>query len=277
MDKLKVFESNKWDEFYKMIVLYTDYYHSSYGKRAIRFFRGVGNETYTLIPSIFRLHEYTKYKEACIYYEFCAHAGNLLHTNMNSWDIAFTMQHHGIQTRFLDWTESFSVALHFALASAIKNEREKAVVWALDPYVLNECSYKLNYPKNNNKEMLKDYKQKEVLDLDADFQLDYFQYFILDPKDLRYNPEANKLNKDIYAIYPRRRSDRLRAQSGMFTLHNIEDPLEEKYPNLVIKFILTREGFENAQKYLDLAGINEYTLFPDLDGLSRYFKERYRD
>ena len=40
------------------------------------------------------------------------------------------------------------------------------------------------------------------------------------------------------------------------------------------KFELTKDMLESAKDFLELAGVNEYSLFPDLDGLQRYLKER---
>ena len=65
----------------------------------------------------------------------------------NDWEVLFFMQHYGIPTRLLDWSENPFVALYFALTSAsykiVSKKREyeeDACIWVLDPIVWNQES-----------------------------------------------------------------------------------------------------------------------------------------
>jgi hypothetical protein len=51
----------------------------------------------------------------------------------------FLMQHSGVPTRLLDWTDSALLALFFALNSnsLAPDDKEDAVVWMLDPWWLS--------------------------------------------------------------------------------------------------------------------------------------------
>jgi hypothetical protein len=170
----------------------------------------------------------------------------LLASRLSPWDIAFLMQHHGLPTRLLDWTEAFATALYFA----VKDQRASAAVWLLDPYALNKSVR----------------GEDEVLDIENDLPSDYFQYFIAD----------TPVSFDgIAAVLPERSNSRLARQLGLFTLHGSSTPLEEAFAGCVRKFELGAELFPEAAQFLELAGVNEYSLFPDLDGLCRHLKARY--
>lgn len=114
---------------------------SSFERPLVPYYRGVPNKEYGLIPSIFRNSE--KWNEQYssvtklennLFYDFCSYADGILNIK-HEWDIVFKMQHHGIPTRLLDWTESIGVALYFALM--FSEETNQPCIWVLDPYKLN--------------------------------------------------------------------------------------------------------------------------------------------
>jgi hypothetical protein len=76
--------------------------------------------------------------------------------------------------------------------------------------------------------------------------------------------------KKIIAYLPRHATPRLRAQSGLFTIH--PDPTEPLTANITAKIVIPRKYCSNILQGLNLMGINKKTLFPDVDGLSAWLR-----
>ncbi len=216
----------------------------------IPFFRGHSNCEWSLLPSLYRL-DYNEKKrrklEKILYYDFLAYSGAILAKDLSSWEVLFEMRHAGIPTRLLDWTENFGVALYFALKDNSKNP----CIWILDPFKLNK--------KAINGEVIQDPK--------SDFKYNYYQMYMLD---------REKVSEMPVAIYPAKQCARIFAQKGVFTLQgSVGEPLENIYPDCVTRVDLPSGALSEAKRFLNLAGINEYTVFPDTDGLARYLIERH--
>jgi len=211
------------------------------------FFRGHSVSNWPLIPSLGRSH-FHKWFENNLYYDFLTYGASWLPTNVDSWDTLFIMRHHGLPTRLLDWTQSFSIALYFALCGCTGD----AALWILDPFQLN-------------KETL---KNESILHPQTDFDHEYFDYFIADPR--------KKLPGKAIAMLPNKVTARVLAQRGVFTINQHRDEaLDSICKGAVHKVTLSNVAIPDARDFLKLAGTNEFTLFPDLDGLSRWLREEH--
>lgn len=218
-------------------------------------FRGHANADWSLTPSLARrgeqaLHAWgwpeLRLLEENLYFEFITRAGDLLPVDRSSWDVVFAMQHHGIPTRLLDWSETFSVALHFALTNAVGD----AAIWIMNPFWLNGEAI----------------GRSQIMTA-SEITVDYEACFALGTTT--FAPQA-------VAIYPPRRNPRVLRQRGAFTLHgNMDKGLDQLFPNAVRKVVLPKAAHDGARQFLELAGATEFSLFPDLDGLSRELVHRY--
>ncbi|MBA3854866.1 MAG: hypothetical protein C0503_10650 [Gemmatimonas sp.] len=212
------------------------------------FFRGQEKQDWDLVPALGRVDHWkpdeARERERQLYYDFKIHAGNLLANEDDSWRIAFLMQHHGLPMRLLDWSASFAIALHFAMRHAGEHD---AVVWILEAERLN-----------------RELAGMERLVMHGDLPGDYHRYFI--SRELEF-PHA------ALGLAPSRSSPRLQQQRGFFTLHrDLERGLEKICPSALQKIVIARTLFDDARLFLRLSGVNEFSLFPDLDGLARHLR-----
>lgn len=73
------------------------------------------------------------------------------------------------------------------------------------------------------------------------------------------------------AIEPIFINSRMSAQRGMFTVHDDSiEPIENRFPNAIRKVRLPRELIPAALEFLELSNINQYTVYPDLGGITDF-------
>ena len=229
-----------WTDTYEQIVETIDK-----AKTDSLFYRGHYRANWTLLPGLARATSAEEIEDN-LYFDFVIRAGELLPRHNDSWSNFFAMQHHGIPTRLLDWTETFGVALYFAL----KGGKGNAAIWILDPFALNEASINLPNILNPN-----------------ELPGTYDEYYI---------SKTKPLHGRVIAISPLRHDPRVFSQRAGFTLHDdLKTPLEKAFPSAVTKIVIPAAARREAATYLKLAGISEFSLFPDLDGLAREITEAY--
>ena len=86
---------------------------------------------------------------------------------------------------------------------------------------------------------------------------------------LKKNPDPFAYS-DVGRFIPPHLTQRIIAQSGVFTIHPRP---KEAFKSNSIDLIIIKNGFrKNLKKILNRYGINRATLFPDLDGLSKHIE-----
>lgn len=225
------------------------------------FYRGEPRSSYDLMPSLFRKEYESKedlaWTESGLFYEFSTRA-KLLHNSTNDdWDVLFYMRHHGVPTRLIDWTETLGVALYFATLKVYKDS--PACLWLLNPYLLNQITWKVR-DLISPRYLLNPYEN------------DNWSY-----SDFLEDQESFGIKYPV-TIYPPQKSDRMLAQRGWFTFHGTTvQPINKihKLRGCYRKIEIPTDLVAPIKEFLNQAGINDYTMFPDLDGLSRYLRFKY--
>lgn len=222
----------------------------SFSKSMTTFFRGHGQSDWQLLPGIGR-PENIKFRpfEALTFRRYEA-KGYMKLGKISNWEILFSMQHHGLPTRLLDWTDSLNVALFFAVKhfeNFNRTEKKNLSLWVLDAMRLSEIVIgrrKLIIPSENDS-----------------FGYDCF---------LEMNGKTPAdFPSDVIAMYPPKSNERLLVQGGMFTFHKKLEPLENIFPDLLLKIEIDKTQVASVKRHLYFNGVKESHLFPDLDGLAR--------
>lgn len=182
-------------------------------------------------------------------------SGAALSANMSEtrpsddWERYFLMQHYGVPTRLLDWSDGALLGLYFAVRSS-KSDRN-AAVWVLDPWWLNKRVIG---------------KSEVMQTWEAAVQAYLPQVFDKDGK--------RRVPRLPLAIEPAHLVRRISAQRSCFTIHGKEpdgltEVAEDKGRGHLVKIVIPRNRVVRIKRELSTCGITETTVFPDLEGLSR--------
>jgi hypothetical protein len=161
------------------------------------------------------------------------------------WETLFDMQHYWIPTRLMDWSENLGIAAFFASSAAKFHAPTDAAIYILNPITLNEYSGIKRVP------------------------------FIPDDPDLKYRSIYwdKKPFAPTYpiAIEPIFSNERILAQRGVFTVHGDNtSPIHELCPKAVKRIVLKSNCIPEVLEFLEIANINESTVFPDASGIADF-------
>lgn len=177
-----------------------------------------------------------------------------------NWESYFVMQHYGAPTRLLDWTESSLVALYFAVRSNAGNYA--AAVWALDAWWLNRAVIGVDgvIPPADAGTTRKDRAKVDR------WLPDRFR-----------SGRGHRLPALPVAVFPTHNMRRISAQRSCFTLHGsdrngFETVLRRRRSKRgppLIKFEIPSWEVAQIKRTLISCGIDDTTIFPDMEALSR--------
>ncbi len=210
-------------------------------------YRGVGNHSYTLTPSLYRYHDPIE-KEQLLFnlHGQSAFKFNMLDSKPISWERVIHMQHYNIPTRLLDWTATIWKAVFFALMDT----PAKPCIFILNPLHLNRKS-----------------GQDGLVRVPRDSRFDFEEHFFGNPVLSSHSPLA------IIPEVDGNQYERLKCQDGRFTVQGRNpDPLERQASECLARIDLHESLFTKLREQLDMKGIKGHTLFPDHEGVAQFVK-----
>jgi len=230
-------------------------------------FRGQSDARDDLKPSLYRKErdEETEYE---LRWEFRRRHRlfPMIHVPTGRWERYFMMQHYGMPTRLLDWTEGALLALYFALRTS--NSRHDAAVWVLDPFwLLGHVVKTSNFlPKGDP-----DYKfTREYMPAPTDKRTKWIRSYL----SRSFPRTPTKLPPFPAPLQPPHIDRRIAAQLSAFTIHGsrkrgLED-IARTVPDARLAAIrIPKANVKKIRYHLAVAGVVETTVFPDLEGLGR--------
>lgn len=288
------FEIESFDEYLNTI--HSELGQNGEGKRRL-YFRGQSKratEGYPLTPSVARYKHLgslnlpeREQKECEVLETFSNHLLTYVqHRPQTAWEELAIAQHHGLPTRFMDWTTNPLVALYFAVRNTSGRNADSAV------YVLISNPKRYADLKRGQAAQVKpvgdaatESASEPEDDAYADFSTDDATP-VTATADTSTPTDSAELSADVgplelpapfkiseNIIYdPPHVSPRIRAQDGvLLACWQPMQPLDEKdYLEIVIK----QAAHEDIRRRLDQYGVFDKQLFPDLDGIAKWLKYR---
>lgn len=235
----------------------------------VRWYRGIGDQKYQLAPSLFRHPDIGALKplelEQKLIVRFRQRSIPYLSQRIDDdWELLFLMQHHGVPTRLLDWSENPYIALYFALTTCRKDPATSTYpdccVWSLDPIEWNRTV------------------------------MDHISYTdgVLVTTDDRINGHKPGIKDTLHskkpvAMYGSYNSPRIVAQRGAFTvfgsdilpMESVKTNTPKITDNILSKITIPGGKVHEMAKSLAAIGYTDSVVFPDLDGLAREIKRGF--
>ncbi len=234
-------------------------------------FRGCGKANYSLTPTLYRHPTKKRVTDvAALERQLITHFRQRsipFHNRSLSdeWEALFFVQHYGVPTRLLDWTENPFMGLYFAFmecpskisSKGIISFRSPAAVWVLNPTLWNRHAL-----KNQS------FDGKVLTSADDSLK--------------GYRPLASfdGMNNLPVALYGTHNSTRIVAQRGVFTIFGQgRIPMERMFrennfpKDSLLKITILPNNLPKFRKSLFRNGITESVVFPDLEGLAKEIKK----
>lgn len=231
-------------------------------------YRGVSNFDFGLETSIQRIGRRPSDCEWHIIRNFQKYSpiNTLIDNYNNIWNWIGLGQHHGLPTRYLDWTFSPYVALHFATDIMSDFDKDGAI-WMVDFIELKKLA-PLSFLENLNSKSYLSFTSNELNVIIGSNYDDIKKY-------------AQENGDFLIFFEPPSIDDRIVNQFALFSfmLNPDTDKLGwlESHPDLYKKMKIPKKLKWEIRDKLDQANISERIIYPGLDGISRWLRRWYSE
>ncbi len=228
----------------KSFIDYLSYIEKNYNRNHI--FRGLNNLNYSLIPKLGREPYVSKCKTDSIVDELQDMEEQIMRDfikmsiphmdlrNLSSWDQWTIGQHHGLPTRFLDWTENPLIAAYFATENSNNND---VAVYVVD---------KTQFNSNTDEDL-------DVFSLSDEDEVVLYSPSYIHPRIIA--------QKGLFTVHknPTVPLDKIKINNEFCA---------------VDKLIISKDILSSFVNDLDWLGINRSFIYPGLDGLAYHLDNK---
>ncbi|GIQ58151.1 hypothetical protein Flavo103_12870 [Flavobacterium collinsii] len=252
------------------------------------YFRGHSDKNYLLKPSIYRSQRLIS-NENKIFKEFILRTPSDFLNEKSALEKLVKMQHYGLPTRLLDITTNPLVALYFACNEKSKQDGKvfafKVPTDDIKYYDSDTVSIIANIAKRSSKFSVEKIRNLDIATFNEQEELGYLLHEIKEEKSYFQNIILPTDIERVVAVKVKQNNNRIIKQSGVFLIFGIDgkksQPAEipnDWIINLELKgvdFEINNNSKDNIIDELNLLGINEATLFPELENQAKYLKKYY--
>ena len=183
------------------------------------------------------------------------------------WGRVFSMQHYGIPTPLVDFSESFALAVY--MANWNRDPNKDAAIYILEPLKMNAQSHVGPHQVALNDDS-PGFVSRALTELYHPTLYSSVPEEIIAPEELKDRTQLPSL-----AVTPTAINGRMRAQKAAFVLSSPSfDPIDEASEDAILKIVLSASTYEDSIDWLNLVGFEHVEYFPDIWGVSVDFELR---
>ncbi len=257
------------------------------------YFRGhTDHEKYKLQPTIYREPAFIE-NEHRMFREIIMRCPNDFSSSLTTFEKLVKMQHYKLPTRLLDLTENPLIALLFAVKGKHDKDKDKdgeVLIFKVPKkeikyYDSDTVSILSNLAKLKGNFNIKNIKNKSNEKFNEDNNIRYLLHEIKDDKPYFESKIKVEVLESVVCVKPKLDNPRIIRQDGAFFLFGIQDekknpakiPSAYKYTTETYRLIINKYGKEKIYRQLSTIGINDVTMFPEIDYVSDYLKDKFKN
>lgn len=245
------------------------------------YFRGHSSYLYKMEPGVYRKPELIN-NENVIYNELLVRCPDDFTYTASTFETLVKMQHYSLPTRLLDITTNPLIALYFAYSSYKTDSYDGEVK------ILNIPTDEVKYFDSDTVTVISNIAKQQrsfstaCLDNDDNDKLIHFMDDIKREKSYFINRIKKTTLTSVVCVKPKLNNARIIRQDGAFLIFGIKSDKSKpaEIPSAYqlkngVRFFIDKNSKELILAQLEKIGINEATIYPEIDKVSTYVSNRY--